>query len=322
MPGDAGIDTAASPETHAFVMGEGHSKLAAADRRLGALLAIPATAIVLLLVGGPSLQTLLYSFQKVSFNGPTPFVGLDNYVRVLNAAEFQASFRTTVVYATGFVLISTSLGLAFALLLNERFRGRGLARTLLIVPWAAPWLMVGIMWKWFVDADVGMLNGLLYQFGLIQDYVPYLASPNGALLVTIVAAAWRQASLSGLLFLAALQTIPPDLPEAATVDGASTWQRFRYVTLPWMRPVMMVVLVTNVIFGFLQFDVIYAITQGGPGNSTELLSILLYRQIFQFSNVGIGSAIAVILGLVAFAVGLVFVKFLYRQETIYGRATE
>ena len=285
-------------------------------------LAIPATVIVLLLVGGPSLQTIVYSFQKVSFNGPTPFVGLDNYVRLLNSDEFKESFRITVLYAVGFVLISTSLGLAFAILLNERFRGRGIARTLLIIPWAAPWLMVGIMWKWFIDADVGMLNGLLYQFGLIHDYVPYLATPNSALLATIVAAAWRQASLSGLLFLAALQTIPPDLPEAATVDGASTWQRFRFVTVPWMRPVLMVVLVTNVIFGFLQFDVIYAMTQGGPGNSTELLSILLYRQIFQFSNVGIGSAIAVVLGLVAFGVGLVFVKFLYRSESVYGRAVE
>jgi multiple sugar transport system permease protein len=322
MSVDTPADVTASESPRPIVAGTGHSKLAAADRRLGLVLAIPATFIVLLLVGGPSLQTILYSFQKVSFNGPTPFVGLDNYVRLLNSDEFKDSFRVTTVYAAGFVLISTTLGLAFALLLNERFRGRGIARTLLIIPWAAPWLMVGIMWKWFVDADVGMLNGVLFQFGLIQDYVPYLATPNAALVATIVAAAWRQASLSGLLFLAALQTIPPDLPEAATVDGASAWQRFRYVTVPWMRPVLMVVLVTNVIFGFLQFDVIYAMTQGGPGNSTTLLSILLYRQIFQFSNVGIGSAIAVVLGLVAFAVGLVFVKFLYRSESVYGRAVE
>jgi ABC-type sugar transport system permease subunit len=320
MSSDVLLDRTASEPTRPLPIRTGRSKLAAADRRFGMLLAIPATFIVLLLVGGPSLQTILYSFQKVSFNGPTPFVGLDNYTRLLNSSEFQNSFRITSLYAVGFVAISTGLGLAFALFLNERFRGRGIARTLLIIPWAAPWLMVGIMWKWFIDADVGMLNGVLFQFGLIHDYVPFLADPNGALIATIVAAAWRQASLSGLLFLAALQTIPPDLPEAATVDGASTWQRFRFVTVPWMRPVILVVLVTNVIFGFLQFDVIYAMTQGGPGNSTTLLSILLYRQIFQFSNVGIGSAIAVVLGLVAFGVGLLFVKFLYRSESIYGRA--
>jgi ABC-type sugar transport system permease subunit len=299
----------------------GHSRLAAADRRFGAILAIPATIIVLALVALPSLQTLLYSFEKVSFNGPSDFVGLDNYTRVIASDEFQQSLRITMIYALGFVIISTGLGLAFAVLLNQRFRGRGLARTLLIIPWAAPWLVVGIMWKWFIDADVGMLNGLLYQFGLINDYIPFLANPNWALFFTILAAAWRQASLSGLLFLAALQTIPPDLPEAALVDGANVWQRFRFITLPWMRPVLMVVLVTNVIFGFLQFDVIYAITQGGPGDSTNLLSMLLYKEIFQFSNVGVGSAVAVILGLVAFGVGLIFVKFLYRQESIYGRST-
>ena len=294
--------------------------LAAGDRRFGALLAIPATVIALLLVAGPSAQTVLYSLQKVSFNGPSTFVGLDNYARVLAAPEFQNSLRITTLYAIGFVVISTGLGLGFAMLLHQRFRGRTLARTLLIIPWAAPWLLVGIMWKWFIDADVGMLNGMLYQFGLTDRYLAFLANPDQALFFTILAAAWRQASLSGLLFLAALQTIPQDLPEAATVDGASAWQRFRYVTMPWLRPVMMVVLVTNVIFGFLQFDVVYAITQGGPGNSTNLLSILLYRQIFQFSNVGAGSAIAVILGLVAFAVGLVFVKFLYRTESVYARA--
>jgi multiple sugar transport system permease protein len=317
---DAIVDSVASGSADPIPRKPGRSGLAAAERRFGAILAIPATLIILLLVGIPSIQTVLYSFQKVSFNGPSTFNGLDNYVRVLGSDEFQNSFRITTIYAFGFVLISTSLGLGFAILLNQRFHGRGLARTLLIIPWAAPWLVVGIMWKWFIDADVGMLNGVLYQFGLTTDYVPFLANPGAALFFTILAASWRQASLSGLLFLAALQTIPPDLPEAALVDGANTWQRFRFITLPWMRPVLMVVLVTNVIFGFLQFDVIYAITQGGPGNSTNLLSMLLYKEIFQFSNVGVGSAIAVILGFVAFAVGLIFVKFLYRSESVYGRS--
>jgi multiple sugar transport system permease protein len=317
---DVLADSVASVSAESIRRQHGRSGLVRSQRRFGALLAIPATLIVLILVAIPSAQTVLYSLQKVSFNGPSTFIGIDNYVRVIGADEFQNSFRITTIYAFGFVLISTILGLGFAILLNERFRGRGLARTLLIIPWAAPWLVVGIMWKWFIDADVGLLNGILYQFGLTTDYIPFLANPGAALFFTILAAAWRQASLSGLLFLAALQTIPPDLPEAALVDGANTWQRFRFVTLPWMRPVLMVVLVTNVIFGFLQFDVIYAITQGGPGNSTNLLSMLLYKQIFQFSNVGVGSAIAVILGFVAFAVGLIFVKFLYRTESVYGRS--
>jgi ABC-type sugar transport system permease subunit len=296
------------------------SRLFQADRRFGLLLAAPATIAVALLVGGPALQTIVYSFQKVSFNGPSTFVGIDNYVRVLASPNFRHSLLITLEYAAGFLVLSTVLGLLFALLLNEPLRLRWLGRTLLIIPWASPWLMVGIMWKWFVDADVGWLNGSLYQLGLIDRYIPFLADTRMALLLTIVAAVWRQASLTGLLFLAALQTIPHELPEAATVDGANSRQRFRYITLPWLVPVMLVVLVTNTIFGFLQFDVVFIMTQGGPGNATDLLSQYLYKVLFNFSEYGAGSAVAVILGLIAFAVGMIFVRILYRSESIMGRA--
>jgi multiple sugar transport system permease protein len=271
---------------------------------------------VVLLIGGPALQTILFSLQKVNFNGPSTWVGLDNYARVLASPNFQHSLGVTIQYATGFLVLSTLLGLGFALLLNEPLRLRWLGRTLLIIPWAAPWLMVGIMWKWFIDADVGWLNGFLYQFGIIDDYVPWLADTRMALLFTIIAAVWRQASLTGLLILAALQTVPHELPEAARVDGASAWQRFRYITLPYLTPVLLVVMVTNLILGVLQFDVIFIMTQGGPGNATELLSMYLYKVLFNFSEWGAGSAVAVILGMIAFAIGLVFVRFMYRTESL------
>jgi ABC-type sugar transport system permease subunit len=169
------------------------------------------------------------------------------------------------------------------------------------------------MWKWFIDANVGGLNGILYQFQLIDDYIPFLADTKMALLFTILAASWRQASLSGLLFLAALQTVPRDLLEAATVDGATARQRFLYITLPWLSPVLLVVLVTNTIFGFLMFDVVFIMTHGGPGNATEVLSLLLYRLIFNFSNVGGGSAVAVVIAFITFAIGLILVRILYNQ---------
>lgn len=298
--------------------------LTASGRRFGLLLAAPATLAVAILIGGPALNTIWNSLWEITLRGGFPvcgtpdslceFVGLDNYVAVLNSAKFQHSLWITIVYAVGFLTLSTLLGLGFALLLNERFRLRWLGRTLLIIPWAAPWLMVGIMWKWFIDANVGGLNGILLQLGLIDDYVPWLANTDMALFFTIVAAAWRQASLAGLLFLAALQTIPHELPEAATVDGASTWQRFRYITLPWLFPVLLVVLVTNTITGFLMFDVLFIMTNGGPGQATEVLSLLLYRLFFNFSNWGAGSALAVFIGVVVFAIGLIFVRFLYSRD--------
>lgn len=292
------------------------SDLFRGDRRFGLLLALPATIAVVLLIGGPAVQTILYSFQKVSFNGPSTFVGFDNYARVFSSTNFQNSISVTFQYAFGFLFLSTFLGLGFALLLNEPFRLRWLGRTLLIIPWAAPWLMVGIMWKWFIDADVGWLNGFLYQVGLIDDYIPFLADPKSALFFTILAAVWRQASLTALLILAALQTVPSELPEAARVDGANAWQRFRYITLPFLLPVLLVVTVTNLILGLLQFDVIFIMTQGGPGNATELLSMFMYKVLFNFSEWGAGSAIAVILGMIAFLIGLVFVRLMYKQESL------
>jgi multiple sugar transport system permease protein len=287
--------------------------IAVSDGRFGAALAAPATLAVALLVGIPTLLTILNSFQKVSFNGPNKWIGFDNFVLVLTSPIFYHSLWITIVYTLGFLTLSTLLGLGFALLLNENFRLRALGRTLLIIPWAAPWLMVGIMWKWFIDANVGGLNGILYQFQLIDDYIPFLADTKMALLFTILAASWRQASLSGLLFLAALQTVPRDLLEAATVDGATARQRFLYITLPWLSPVLLVVLVTNTIFGFLMFDVVFIMTHGGPGNATEVLSLLLYRLIFNFSNVGGGSAVAVVIAFITFAIGLILVRILYNQ---------
>ena len=317
--------SASSKTRGRFGRASSYSPLASSGRRFGLLLAAPATLAVVVLVGGPALMTIWNSLFEITVRenfivcgvggSVCEWTGMDNFAAVFNSPNFQHSLQVTLKYTLGFTTLATLLGLGFALLLHQRFRLQWLGRTLLIVPWAAPWLMVGIMWKWFIDANVGALNGILLQFGLIDDYVPWLANPNFALLFVILAGAWRQASLSGLLFLAALQTIPHELPEAATVDGASAIQRFRYITLPWLVPVLLVVLVTNTILGFLMFDIIFIMTDGGPGNATQTLSMLLFRLFFNFSNWGAGSALAVIIGLMAFGIGLIFVRFLYSRDS-------
>lgn len=314
MPRQA--DTAAAPARPTRTRAKRRSRRAAADRRFGLFLALPALIVVLGLIAWPAIQTLIYSLQRVALNGDTTWVGFRNFKLLVENPDFIHSLWLTAVYATAFLIVSTVLGLAFALLLNERFRGRWLARTLLIVPWACPWVIAGIIWKWFADGDVGALNGALYQLGVIDEYKAWLSSDTGALIISVLAAAWRQASFAALLFLAGLQTIPHELPEAAKVDGATAWQRFRLITLPWLKPVIVVVIVINVIFGFMQFDVIYALTQGGPGNATEVLSIFLYEQLFVYTNVGLGSATAVVLGVIALLIGLLFVKLLYRSSDL------
>ncbi|MEH1017581.1 sugar ABC transporter permease [Micromonospora sp. CPCC 206060] len=287
-----------------------------ADARFGLLLATPALILVLGLVAWPALRTTLYSLQRVNLAGEESWAGLANFRTLFTDEQFLGSLTTTVLYAVGFLVVSTLLGLVFALLLNETFHGQWLARSLLIVPWACPWVMCGIIWKWFVDGEVGALNGALYEFGLIDSYAAPLSDNTGALVVAVLAGAWRQASFTGLLILAGLQTIPRELPEAVMVDGANLWQRFRHLTLPWLRPVIVVVVIINTIFGFMQFDTVWALTQGGPGDATSVLSIYLYQQLFVYTNTGLGSATAVVLGVIALVLGFVFVKLLYRSTAI------
>jgi ABC-type sugar transport system permease subunit len=275
----------------------------------------PGTLLIILFVAIPAVQTIIFSLQRVAPGEQGTFVGLANYQRLFASSIFIQSLWTTVVFALSFFLVSTVVGLGIGLLLNEPFRGRSIARTLLIVPWATPWIVVGIMWHWFSDSSIGWLNGLLYQVGIVHAYYPFLADQRWAFILLVVATSWRQSSLAGLLFLAGLQTIPKELMEAAALDGARTWQRFRYLTLPWLRPIALVVAVINVLYGFLQFDVIFIMTEGGPGTSTLVLSMLMYRELFYFTNTGVGSAVAVVLALLALVAGFAFVLLLHRNSS-------
>ncbi|CAN5451256.1 sugar ABC transporter permease [soil metagenome] len=293
-----------------------YSPLARSNRRFGAIIAAPAVLLVLGLIAWPAVQTLVFSLQDSTFVRAGTWNGFENFIKLFSSEKFTNSLVLTAVYAVGFLVLSTALGLAFAMLLNQEFRGRWLARGLLIVPWAFPWVMVGIIWKWFVDGDVGVLRAMVVDWGFAPEFVAPLSTKNGAVIVAIIAAAWRQSSLAALLFLAGLQTMPKEIHEASLVDGASTWQRFTNMTLPWLRPVIGVVIILNSISGFMQFDVIYALTQGGPGNATTVLSIYLYQQLFVDTNLGLASATSVVLGALALGLGFVFVKLMYRDKGI------
>ena len=289
-----------------------------ADRAFGLKLVAPAMIILIVLLALPTILTAIYSLHDVpaSGNGFGPFVGIENYQIIFASPVFWRSAQVTLTFAVGFVILSTVIGLAMAMLLNQRFIGRGLARALLIIPWATPWLVIGILWKWFADGSVGGLNAVLLMLGVTQDYIPFLSDPNTALPITVLAAVWRQASFAGILLLAGLQALPEELHEAAQLDGANWWQRFSNITLPWLRPVLITVTVFNIIYAFLQFDVVFAMTGGGPGDATQVMSVLIYRQLFVNTNIGLGSALAVILGVVALVGGLVIVKMFYRKETV------
>jgi multiple sugar transport system permease protein len=293
-----------------------NGSLARSDAWFGLKMTSVAAIMMAVLLLVPSALTVIYSLHNVPANGSSfgEFVWFKNYQIIFTSAVFWRSVWVTLWFSLGFVVLSTLIGFAMALLLNQEFFGRGLARALLIVPWATPWLVIGILWKWYADGSVGGLNALLVGLGITSEYQNFLADPNSALILTIIAAVWRQASFAGILLLAGLQTLPSELYEAAELDGANWWQRLQNVTIPWLRPVLVTVTVLNIIYAFLQFDVIFAMTQGGPGDATQVLSILIYRQLFVVTQIGLGSALAVVLGVAALIGGLVTVKLLYRGE--------
>ena len=289
-----------------------------AGRRFGIALTAPAVFLVVLLIAVPALLMLDQSMRRVPASGASwgEFIGFANFQLIVASPVLWNSIATTIVFALGFVAVTTVIGVAAALLLNEQFVGRWFVRSILVIPWACPWLIAGIMWKWFIDGDIGGLNAILMHLGLIDEYINFLASPTWALVMTILAAAWRQASLVTLLLLAGLQTMPPDLHSAASVDGAGVFRRFWHMTLPWLRPVLAVVTVLNIIYGLMQFDLIFTMTQGGPADATTLMSILIYRQMFVFGNLGVGSAISTVLALLALIGGVIAVKLIYRETEV------
>ena len=233
------------------------SKRSVPNRRFGFYLALPAILVLLVLLAIPALLTLFQSLFVVPDDGIGigQFTDVDNYLFIFKNEIFWATCLRSIVFAAIFIIGSTLIGLAGALLLNEKFVGRLFLRGLLVLPWACPWLIVGIIWKWFLDGNIGLLNGVLMRLNLISSNQDFLSNPDTALVMTALAATWRQSCLVALLLLAGLQTMPRDIWDAASVDGAGIIQRFRHITLPWLRPALTVVTVLNVIYGLMQFDV-------------------------------------------------------------------
>lgn len=283
------------------------------------VLLAPAIITIVVVILSPLVTTIYYSFSNIDLiRDRTTFIGFDNYVELFNSRLFWKAVEINLKFAAIVVVVPTLMGLFFAVLLVEDFVGRGLGRTLLILPWALPWIVIGLLWNWVVHSQFGALNGLLYSLGLIDKYIPFMADENWALVFTAMASAWRQTSFSAILLLAALQTIPEDLYDAAKVDGAGMRARFRFITIAWIRPTLTIVLLYNIVLGFLQFDAVWIMTQGGPGDATMLISVLLYRYSFINFDLGMGAAVSNVLGLITMGVGLIFVRLTYRSQSTYS----
>jgi len=287
------------------------------DYRVSIYFVLPAIISVVAFLLFPFIYTLLLSFSRFNLmNQKLTFIGLKNYVNLFTSNSFIHSISITVLFAVYVLSLSTILGVFFALLLNQDFIGKGFARAILIIPWAIPWVVIGIMWRWMLNAQFGSLNGLLYQLGIIDEYIPFLAKKKWVLFIASLPAVWRQASFSAILLLASIQTIPDTLYESAMIDGAGVLRKFFSITFPWMMPTLIVVLMFNTLYGFMQFDTVFMLTKGGPGDATDVIAINMYRKAFESLKLGEGAAIGYVLSMLCLGFGLFFIRILRKVEDI------
>jgi multiple sugar transport system permease protein len=261
------------------------------------LVILPGLVLVGLFSVYPLVYALYISMHRLLLTRPdqTPFIGLRNFVDVLAASEIRIAALRTGQFALLTVPAVMLLGLGVALLLNQRLRGMWLLRWIILLPWAVPLVAAGVMWRLLVHGNFGALNGLLYQLGVIGSYIPFLSDPVLSLVAVAVAQVWREFPLASILVLAGLQTIPAELHEAARVDGAGALARFRYITLPLLRPSLLVVLVYETMTAIAVFDLVYVLTGGGPGNATTLFSWYTYAASFKLLNLGQGAALSLMM---------------------------
>lgn len=276
-------------------------------RRSETWLAVAFVAPTIVVVGGvylyPAAMTLLYSFAEldVASLGIERFIGLENFRNAVASEESRAAILRTLYFGTMLVLLTTVISFSIALLLKQSFRGRGFLRVIVLLPWALPPIVSGVLWSQMFNANFGFINGLIRAFGG-EGGIVWLGEPVLALHAILVAEVWRWIPFATLFILAGLQTIPDPLYEAASVDGANAWQKFHRITVPLMWPVLMPVTIFLFIWAMKAFDTIFVLTRGGPAASTTTLNYLVYREAFEEFSFGEASATAYVLSLLTLLV--------------------
>lgn len=262
-------------------------------------------------VGGVALVPVLFTLwlscrRQLPIFGISRFVGLGNYRYLLTDGRFWAALAHTMYFVVFSVALELALGIAIALLLNQKFPGRGVARAVVLIPWAVPSVVAARFWELIFNSDYGVLNYLL------RAKINWLGDPHWAMIGAILADVWKTTPFVMLLVLAGLQVIPDDLYRAARIDGANAWQVFRHVTLPLLMPVILLVLLFRTMDAARMFDLIFVLTGGGPANQTETLMIYAYKLLYRTLQFGYGSAVAVATFLLIFTLSLGYMRTLRR----------
>jgi multiple sugar transport system permease protein len=283
------------------------------ERALPYLLLAPTLLVLLSLSIYPLIYAVRVSLQ--AGRGQSARWSLENFARLFSDTFFLSALAHTLVYAAAALTLEFLLGLGLALLLNERIRGRSLFRVGLLVPMMLPPVVVGVVWRLMLNPNFGAINGTLRSFGINTDALTWTASPRLAFLSVIAVDVWQWTPFVFLILLAGLQSIPEEPYEAALMDGSSAWQTFRHITLPLLKPAILIALLLRTMDLLRVFDQIFILTEGGPGFATETISLYIYRAAFRFGDFGYAAAMSFVLLLVTNSISLVYIRLLQRQET-------
>jgi multiple sugar transport system permease protein len=272
----------------------------------------PAVIYIGLFFGYPIVKNVVMSFQdyttKTFFTGEAPWVGIANYVSVIKSSLFSTTLINTGLFTIGSIVGQFVIGMALALFFKRRFPLSGVLRALLLLPWLLPLIASSAVWKWILDQDSGILNQTLLFLHVTPSAVPWLSSPNVALISVILVNIWLGIPFNATILYGGLQGIPEEQYEAAALDGATGWKAFRYVTWPNLRPVVSVVLVLGVVYTLKVLDIILGLTGGGPANATQTLATNSYQQSFVVFSFGTGAAISNILIVISLVFTVVYLR--------------
>jgi multiple sugar transport system permease protein len=282
------------------------------EQRIAGLFLAPLIAVLAAVAVFPVAYAFYISLFRLKLTRPNrvPFVGLDNYVTLLQDPVIWTAIERTVYFTVLCVTGVAIIALFVALLLDQTFRGRRIVASLLLVPWAIPSVANGLMWKWIYNSDYGALNGVLLQLGIITKYLVWLGDPAKTLILIANAFVWKEVPLAAILLLVTMKSIPDDLYRAARVDGAHVVQRFLHITLPSLRPGFLLVVIYESMMAVRHFDLFYLLTEGGPGDASNVAAWQIYVESFRDLSFGTGSALAYLLAIATFALSYVVIRAL------------
>jgi len=268
----------------------------------------------------PIFYNLLLGFQNVTLmnlRGEHEFIGLSNYINIFLDPVFKISFVNSIIFTAMCIFFQFAIGFAFALLFNMNFPGKNFLRSLLLLAWMLPMIITSTLFRWMMSGDYGVFNYFLLVLGIIDEPILWLTETSTSLLGTIIANIWIGVPFNMIILLGGLQSLPDHLYEAAKIDGASRFQQFRHITLPLMRPTILILLMLGVIYTFKVFDLIYIMTGGGPVNSSYVLPFYAFNLAFVKFDFSMGAAVATLMFVFLCIVSAIYLWFLRKEEQIH-----